>query len=103
MGYALEDDVLGIGFAPICKTCGSEHVSKDAWACWNPATGLWELETTFDHEYCHVCEAETSFIWQKVDQVPSRRLSSRPTTDRCHHHVVLEGARLDDRTHSRPC
>jgi hypothetical protein len=75
MGYALEDDVLdGIGFTPTCKTCGSEHVSKDAWACWNPATGFWELETTFDHEYCHVCEADTSFVWMRVDQVPSRRI-----------------------------
>jgi Protein of unknown function (DUF3768) len=75
MGYALEDDGLGgIGCAPTCKTCGSEHVSKDAWACWNPATGLWELENIFDHEFCHVCEAETSFVWQRVENVPSRRI-----------------------------
>jgi Protein of unknown function (DUF3768) len=75
MGHALEDDVLcGIGTAPTCKACGSEHVSKDAWACWNPATGLWELETTFDHEYCHLCEGDTSFVWQQVEQVSSRRL-----------------------------
>jgi hypothetical protein len=75
MGYAVEDDELGgIGYTPTCKSCGSEHVSKDAWACWNPATGMWELETTFDHEYCHVCEADTSFTWQRVESVPSRRI-----------------------------
>jgi hypothetical protein len=75
MGYVLEEDELGgIGCTPTCKTCGSEHVSKDAWACWNSVTGFWELETTFDQEYCHVCEADTSFAWMRVDQVPSRRI-----------------------------
>lgn len=63
MGNILDDPLGGIGCVPSCKTCGSRHVVKDAWACWNPANGLWELETTFDQEFCHQCEADTSFVW----------------------------------------
>jgi len=40
----LQDEVEGdVGAVPVCQTCGSERVAKDAWACWNPETGLWEL------------------------------------------------------------
>lgn len=75
MGSAMEDDVLGdIGFVPTCRDCGSERVARDAWACFNPATGLWELETTFDQEYCHVCEGETHFVWKRVEAVPSQKV-----------------------------
>jgi hypothetical protein len=68
------DPIGSIGASPTCRTCGSEHVSKDAWACWNSQSGLWELENVFDHEYCHVCETDTSFVWLRTEQVPSRRI-----------------------------
>lgn len=74
MGHVLEDVVGEIGSAPTCRTCGSERVVKDAWACWNPATGLWELETVLDHEHCHQCEGETTFIWKPVETVPRVRI-----------------------------
>ena len=75
MSIAIEDDALGgVGCVPTCRTCGSEHVSKDAWACFNPATGFWEVEAVFDHEFCQACEAETSFIWTRKDAVPSLRI-----------------------------
>lgn len=71
----LQDDIVGdVGAAPVCKTCGSERVVKDAWACWNPATGLWELETVLDSEYCHHCEDETSFLWKRVDSLSRARV-----------------------------
>jgi len=64
----LQDELVGdVGAAPYCRTCGSERVVKDAWACWNPQTGLWELQAVFDQEYCEQCEAETSFIWKRVE------------------------------------
>lgn len=59
----LQDDVEDdIGSVPVCKDCGSERVAKDAWACWNPETGLWELENVFDQAHCHQCEAETTLV-----------------------------------------
>lgn len=66
MGDVLDDPLGGVGFVPRCKTCGSQRVAKDAWACFNPATGLWELETTFDQEFCHDCDAETKLDWEKA-------------------------------------
>ena len=75
MGIQAIDEILGdIGAVPVCRTCGSEHVVKDAWACWNPASGLWELETVFDHEHCHQCEGETTFVWMRIEAVPRRRI-----------------------------
>jgi len=59
---------------PTCKTCGSERVVTDAWACWNPSYGLWELETSFDHAYCQQCEDETKLVWKRVEQPPNKRV-----------------------------
>ena len=75
MGSIDQDFAGDIGTAPTCKTCGSQRVARDAWACFNPSSGLWELETVFDHEFCHQCEGETSFRWKKVESVPSKRIS----------------------------
>lgn len=75
MGLFPEDEVVeDIGSVPRCATCGSERVVKDAWACWNPAAGLWELETTFDHEHCHQCEGETRLVWSKPDLRSPQRI-----------------------------
>ena len=75
MGDVQDDDVLGgIGSVPSCKKCGSERVARDAWACWNPQTGLWEIENVFDQEYCHKCEGETHFVWERVEAVPSQKI-----------------------------
>lgn len=71
----LQDEVEGdIGAVPRCKRCGSERVAKDAWACWNPDTGLWELEHVFDHEHCHKCEGETRLVWSRPDTPPTKRI-----------------------------
>ncbi|PWE34091.1 hypothetical protein DDZ14_02735 [Maritimibacter sp. 55A14] len=71
----LQDDVIGdIGAVPVCKDCGSERVARDAWACWNAETGLWELETVFDECHCHVCEETTTLVWKRVESVPRKRI-----------------------------
>lgn len=71
---ATYDALADIGTVPTCKTCGSERVVKDAWACWNPESGLWELEAVFDHEHCHQCEGETTMVWNKAAAVPRLRI-----------------------------
>ncbi len=63
-----------IGTVPRCKSCGSERVVKDAWACFNPESGLWELEAVFDHEHCHQCEGDTKLVWSKQDEPPNQRI-----------------------------
>lgn len=64
----LDEDIAGeMGSVPRCKTCGSERVVVDAWACWSPQYGLWELEATFDHAHCHQCEDETKLVWSKPE------------------------------------
>lgn len=63
-----------IDTVPCCSTCGSERVVKDAWACFNPSSGLWELEAVFDAEYCHQCEANTKFAWSKAEHPPHKRV-----------------------------
>ena len=61
-----------IGLVPHCKRCGSERVVRDAWACWNRASGLWELEHVFDDEYCHSCEEQTHLEWTRPE-MPSEK------------------------------
>lgn len=70
-----QEDVAGdIGSVPRCKMCGSERVVKDAWACWNPEFGLWELETTHDHTFCQSCEATTELVWSSQELPPNQRI-----------------------------
>ncbi len=56
-----------IGSVPICQTCGSELVVRDAWAIWSPQYGLWELEQVFDDTYCRACEEITTLAWKRQD------------------------------------
>ena len=70
----IQGDIDDIGTVPTCRTCGSERVVKDAWACWNPQSGMWELENVYDHEHCHRCEGETRLVWSRPDQPPHQRI-----------------------------
>lgn len=71
----LQDEIEGdIGSVPRCQTCGSERLAKDAWACWNPETGLWELEHVFDDDHCHQCEGETKLVWSRQEVPPNQKL-----------------------------
>ncbi len=83
MGITQDGNIGAIGAVPVCKTCGSERVVKDAWVYWNPATGLWELENVFDQKYCQHCESETSFVWKRVDGGPRGRVRELNDRFRC--------------------
>lgn len=74
MGVLQEDLVGDVGSVPVCQKCGSERVAKDAFACWNPETGLWELESVLDHEHCHQCEGQTQFEWKRKDSLIRTRV-----------------------------
>lgn len=75
MGQEVVKDIVGeIGAAPTCRTCGSQRVVKDAWACWNAKSAVWEIENVFDQEYCLQCDGETHFVWKWVEAVPNLRI-----------------------------
>jgi hypothetical protein len=46
----------------VCSTCGSDDVSRDAWAEWDVAEQRWVLRTEFDYAHCHRCHRETSLV-----------------------------------------
>lgn len=73
MGHSQQDDFDAIGSVPVCMVCGSERVALDAWACWNPESGLWELEHVFDDAHCHACEQETTLAWKRRDGADPRQ------------------------------
>lgn len=63
-----------INSVPICKTCGTEHVAKDAWACFNRESGLWELENVLSDAHCHQCDGSAKLDWVPADAVQNRRV-----------------------------
>lgn len=44
----------------VCGTCGSNEVSRDAWADWDSASQQWVLGAVFDYGHCHACQGKTS-------------------------------------------
>ena len=49
-------------YAMVCSRCGSDDVSRDAWADWDTDEQKWVLGATYDHTFCHKCEGETHAI-----------------------------------------
>ena len=47
---------------------------KDAWACFNRESGLWELENVLDDAHCHQCEEETKLEWVSAHAVKNARI-----------------------------
>jgi hypothetical protein len=43
----------------VCEHCGSEDVTRDAWASWDIHTQDWALGAIFDYAYCHKCQDST--------------------------------------------
>ena len=68
---SVEEDVASV---PGCGLCGSERVVRIAWACWNPDSGFWELESVLDQGYCQACDGETDFVWKRSEAPPSERV-----------------------------
>lgn len=44
----------------VCETCGSDDVSRDAWADWDVTSQNWVLRVAFDYAQCHCCDVKTS-------------------------------------------
>lgn len=42
-------------YAFVCNVCGSDQVTREAWAAWDVAAQAWVLNTAFDFAYCHRC------------------------------------------------
>lgn len=57
----------------ICNVCGSDDVTRDAWAAWDVKEQDWVLGAAFDYAYCHRCENETH-----LDEVALTRSSALP-------------------------
>lgn len=58
--------------AIICGTCGSDDVSRDAWANWDTREQEWVLGAVFDYGHCHRCEGESSLV--EVELSPPQRI-----------------------------
>ena len=43
----------------ICEDCGSEEVTRDAWAEWSVEAQGWVLGAVFDYAFCHRCQGST--------------------------------------------
>jgi hypothetical protein len=52
----------GKRIAIVCGTCGSDEVSRDAWADWDIGRQEWALRTVFDQGFCHRCDCESRLI-----------------------------------------
>lgn len=52
----------GKRIAIVCGTCGSDDVSRDAWAEWDTREQQWVLRTAFDYAYCHRCDGEARLV-----------------------------------------
>jgi uncharacterized protein DUF3768 len=60
------DQGIQVGSYPVCGSCGASAVLRDAWAIWNPMTGTWELQATFNTYRCEACNGPTQLAW-KID------------------------------------
>lgn len=50
------------GLRMTCGKCGSDEVTRDAWAEWNVAAQGWGLGAMFEHAFCHRCQAATRIV-----------------------------------------
>jgi hypothetical protein len=46
----------------VCNVCGSDDVSRDAWAAWDTRKQEWVLRCAFDDAFCHRCECEVRLL-----------------------------------------
>jgi hypothetical protein len=56
-------------YAMVCNSCGSDEVSRDAWADWDVKNQQWVLGSVFDYGHCHKCDGETRLI--EVELAPA--------------------------------
>ena len=60
----------GKPIAIICGTCGSDEISRDAWANWDVRTQQWVLGAVFDYAHCHRCDGETRLVEVELESSP---------------------------------
>jgi len=46
----------------VCKTCGGNTVTRDAWAEWDAGEQTWVLGAAYDYAFCHDCQQETHLV-----------------------------------------
>jgi len=56
-------------YAMVCNVCGSDEVSRDAWADWHVKNQQWVLGAVFDYAHCHRCDVETRLV--EVELAPA--------------------------------
>lgn len=44
----------------VCTQCGSQAISREAWAEWDAAAQDWIIATLFDFAHCHGCGAHAA-------------------------------------------
>lgn len=90
----------------VCRTCGSEDVSQDAWADWSPAKSDMELRSSFDDSYCHECQDSCKIDevritdLQRLESIRKERLRIRIENQASELHALVEHAlRICDATY----
>ena len=63
-----------------CRSCGSDDIVRDAWACWSIERQEWELGEIFDHTFCLACENDCSIHEADVNPPAATSESSLETT-----------------------
>ena len=53
-----------------CRTCGSDRVVRDAWACWSYERQEWEFGDMFDYAFCTGCENECTIQETAAELTP---------------------------------
>jgi hypothetical protein len=48
--------------AIVCGTCGSDEVSRDAWANWDTREQQWVSGKVFDRGHCHRCGTDARLV-----------------------------------------
>lgn len=49
----------------VCGTCGSQAVTRDAWAEWDADSQDWVLGAVYDYAYCHACDGDA-----RIEEIP---------------------------------
>lgn len=58
---------------PICATCKTDDVRRDAFASWDVETQSWELSETYDYSHCNNCEGEARLEWVPATDSAEKR------------------------------
>ncbi|HEV2570012.1 hypothetical protein [Sphingomonas sp.] len=54
----------------VCYVCGSNNVTRDAWARWDVKAQEWVLGDLYDNADCQDCDGETKLV--EVELAPVR-------------------------------